>query len=61
MLVPRTDGFYDPMTEGVPLLEDLTYLLDADSHHHREPCGLWCLRRDVLIAHISDDDGGSDL
>lgn len=53
MLVPRPGGIYMP-TDGypsVPLVDDLAYLLDADSH----VCGPYCIRNEVLIRTITGE------
>lgn len=61
MLVPRPGGMYDASIDEfgvpVPLFDDMHYLLDADSHSHREPCGVWCPRHEVIIVTITDDEG----
>lgn len=60
LLKPLQGGMYDPdlpLSSGSTVFGDLPYLLDADSHSHVTPCGIWCPRKDVVVAFIPDDGG----
>lgn len=60
ILVPLPGGVYDQdnaYPSGLTVFSDLYWLLDADIHHHREPCGFVCTRAEVLVKTITDDGG----